>query len=98
MLARRAERSLTASLTYDIGPYQLGADFLAQSRRKESEFSDVYNAGYGLMHLTAEWHVQRDWRITVLIETEFDKKYELADGFYTARSSVMIEARYHPAS
>ena len=98
LLARRAERSLTASLTYDIGPYQLGADFLAQSRRKDSDFSDVYNAGYGLMNLTAEWHVQRDWRITGRIENVFDKNYELADGFNTAGRSVMIEARYHPAS
>ena len=98
LLARRAQRSLTAALVYDLGVYQLGADFIAQSRRKDSDFSNAYNAGYGLLNLTAEWRVQRDWSLAGRFENVFDQNYALANGYNTAGRSLMIEARYRPAS
>lgn len=97
-LARRAKRSVTTSLVYDPGPYQLGVDFIAQSQRKDSAFSNSVNAGYGLVNLTAQWRLQRDWRLIARLENLFDKEYELAQGFNTAGRSVMIEARYSPGS
>ena len=98
LLARRAKRSVTASLVYDRGPYRLGADVIAQSQRKDSDFSNTMNAGYGLVNLTAEWRLQRDWSLSGRIENLFDKEYVLADGFNTAGRSVMIAAHYRPAS
>lgn len=98
LLARRAKRSVTTSLVYDRGPYQLGVDVIAQSQRKDSAFSNSINAGYGLVNLTAQWRLQRDWRLIGRLENVFDKDYALADGFNTAGRSVMIEARYSPAS
>lgn len=76
----------------------MGADFIAQSRRKDSDFSNAYNAGYGLLNLTAEWRVQRDWSLAGRIENVFDQDYALTNGYNTAGRSLMLEARYRPAS
>lgn len=95
-LPRRAKRSLTTSLVYEQAAYQLGADLILQSERKDSAFSDTYNAGYGLVNLSAQWRVQKDWRLIGKLENAFDKRYELADGFNSAGRAVFIEARYSP--
>ncbi len=97
-LPRRAKRSLTTSLLYQHGAYQLGADLITQSQRKDSAFSSVDNAGYGLVNLTAQWRLQPDWRLIGKIENVFNKHYELADGFNTMGRALFIEARYSPAS
>lgn len=97
-LPRRAQRSLTGSFDYDVGAYRFGIDFIAQSRRKDSAFSTAYNAGYGLVNLSAQWRLAQGWSLSGRVENLFDKEYELADGFNTTGRSVMIEARYRPGA
>lgn len=90
-LPRRAKRSVTASLGYDDGRYQLGADLLATSSRKDSDFSDVRLAGYGLVNLNAAWLLTPDWTLRARVENLFDMDYTLADGFNTADRSCFIQ-------
>jgi vitamin B12 transporter len=93
-LARRAKHTLTASLFYDAGRYRIGADWLATGKRKDSAFSDVYNAGYALLNLTALMHVNKRWTLQGRVENLTDKHYTLADGYNTARRSLYVELRY----
>ncbi len=95
-LARRAERSLSANLSYEFGAMTLGADFLAQSERKDSPFSTTHNGGYGLVNLTAQWRLQRDWRVNAKLENALDKDYALAQGFTTTDRALFVEVRYAP--
>jgi len=93
-LARRAKHSLTASVFYDLGRYRFGADWLATGRRKDSAFSTVYNAGYGLLNLTALMRINRQWTLQGRVENTADKHYTLADGYNTAGRSLYVELRY----
>lgn len=93
-LARRAKRTLTASLFYDAGRYRLGADWLATSKRKDSPFSTVYNAGYGLLNLTALTRLSKEWTLQGRVENLTDQPYTLADGYNTAGRSLYVELRY----
>ena len=93
-LARRAKRTLTVSLFYDAGRYRVGADWLATGKRKDSPFSDVYNAGYGLLTLTAQTHLSKEWTLQGRLENVTDQSYTLADGYNTAGRSLYVELRY----
>lgn len=90
-LPRRAKRSLTASLGYDAGSWQLGADLLATSRRKDSDFSDTELAGYGLVNLTAAMRLAPAWTLRARVENLFDQDYTLAEGFNTAERSYFLQ-------
>lgn len=93
-LARRAKRTLTASLFYDTGGFRIGADWLATGRRKDSPFSDIYNDGYGLLNLTAQTRLSKVWTLQGRLENVTDQPYTLADGYNTAGRSLYVELRY----
>jgi vitamin B12 transporter len=97
-LPRRARRSLTASLAWTEARYQLGADFLAAGRRKDSDFTDVYMGGYGLLDLTAAWRLARDWTLRARVENALDKDYELADGYQTAGRAYLLQVAWQHRS
>lgn len=90
-LPRRAKRSVTASVAYAAERWQLGADVLATSNRRDSDFSDVVLPGYGLANLTAALSLGRDWTLRARVENVFDKEYELAAGFRTAERSYLLQ-------
>lgn len=96
-LARRASRSLTAGLDYRIGRYRLGADWLVAGARNDSDFSATRNAGYGLVNLTADKELTRDWHLQTRIENLLNRDYVLAEGFHTQRRAAFVMLRYSPA-
>ena len=93
-LARRAKRTLTASLAYDIRRYRLAVDWLLTGRRKDSPFSSVYNAGYGLVNVTAQLRLNKQWTLQGRLENAADKHYTLADGYNTMGRALYVELRY----
>jgi vitamin B12 transporter len=97
ILPRRARRSLTSSVSRDIGRYQLGADLLLTGERKDSDFSDVTMGGYGLVNLTAAAHLTADWTLRGRVENLFDKEYEIADGYNTSERSYFLQIAWQPA-
>jgi vitamin B12 transporter len=93
-LARRAKHTLTASFFHDTGRYRVGVDWLVTSKRKDSPFSNIYNAGYGLVNLTAQTQLSKQWALQGRVENLTDKNYTLADGYNTAGRSLYVELRY----
>lgn len=90
-LPRRAKRSLNAAIVYDAGRWQLGADVLTTSSRRDSEFSDAVLGGYTLLNASAQLRLGDDWVLRGRIENLFDKDYALADGYRTAGREARIE-------
>ncbi len=90
-LPRRAERSATARLVYTADRWQFGADVLAASDRRDSDFSTAVLAGYGITNLTAAVFLTRDWTLRARVENAFDKEYALADGYNTAERSYLLQ-------
>ncbi len=98
VLARRAKRSLSAQVDYNVGKFQLGGDFLLTSRRNDSDFSSNENAGYLLVNTGATYRITTEYAISLKVENLFDKEYELADNFNTAGRGLFFEFRYSPAT
>ncbi len=93
-LARRAEHTLTTSLVYNRGRYQLGADILMTSKRTDSGFSDIVNPAYELVNLTAQLSLSAHWQLQGRVENLFNEDYVLVDGFNTQDRAVYAQISY----
>ncbi|MGY8869970.1 MAG: TonB-dependent receptor domain-containing protein [Pseudomonadales bacterium] len=79
-LLRRAHRTLSSSVNYRIGKYQLGADILAQSQKKDTP-NDV--DGYGLVNLTVSKQLNSSVTIQGKLTNVTDKEYEQVSRYNT---------------
>jgi vitamin B12 transporter len=95
-LARRAKNSLSGSVYYEKGHYLLSTSLTASSKRKDSDFSSIYNPGYSLTSISLAYALTDKVKLTGKVENLFDKDYTLADGYNTADRSFFIELRYTP--
>lgn len=93
-LARRAGKSLTASVSRRLGRFELGADALAQGRREDSAFSSTVNAGYALLNLTAGWQAWRGLSVQLRGENVLDTGYVTAAGFRSPGPGAYLTLRY----
>ena len=79
-LLRRAHRTLTSSVSYQVGKYRLGTDFIAQSRKKDTP-ADV--SGYGVINLTVSKQLNPTFTIEGKLLNLTDKEYEQVSGYNT---------------
>lgn len=93
-LARRAGKSLTASLSRQLGTVELGVDALAQGPREDSAFSSTVNAGYALLNLTAGWRAWRGLSVQLRGENVLDTEYVTAAGFRSPGTAGYLTLRY----
>jgi vitamin B12 transporter len=99
LLLRRAKRSITATLGYTRGDYQLGMDVLASGSREDFDattFARKDLGGYTLVNLTGSMKLDRDWSLHGRIENIFDEQYELVDDYTTPGRTVGVQLRYSP--
>lgn len=75
-LDRRAEESVSATLTRKFGVHSASIDFLAVGSRQD--FGGEM-AGYGLTNLTGQFVFNDNWNINARIENLFDQNYVLAN-------------------
>lgn len=94
-LYRRADDSLTVSLTRALGPVDLGLDMLATSDRKDYGFpAPVTLASYTLLNLNARWHATRALTVGARLENALNTDYELADGYNTPGRGLYVTVGY----
>ena len=97
LLLRRAQETLTLSLSRPVGPVVLGLDVLATGERKDFGFpAPVTLDSYVLANLTAVWQVTPSFSLIGRIENVLDEQYELADTFNTPDRGVYVTLRYAP--
>ncbi|VAW75100.1 Outer membrane vitamin B12 receptor BtuB [hydrothermal vent metagenome] len=89
-LARRAKKSMTATLDYRIGPYQFGGRFLATGEREDSAFNNTVLGGYGVLDLNASKKINENLTVRGRLENAFDKDYQTAGGFKTQGRAVYL--------
>ncbi len=94
LLLRRAKRSLTASVVYTKGPYRIGADMLATSKRDDA--SNVTLAAYTTVNLNAGYAFDKDWSLQARLENIFDEEYELVNDYTTPGRTMLLELRFSP--
>ena len=94
-LPRRARRSVQGALGWRPNDaWQVGADLLATSPRKDSGFSADYIPGYVLVNLSAEWRPAPAWTVAARLENALDADYETALGFAQAGRSLFVRLQW----
>jgi vitamin B12 transporter len=98
-LLRRAEESLTVSVTRQFGALLLGLDLLATGDRKDFGFpTEATLDGYVLANLTAAWQATRTVTLVARVENLLDEDYELARSYNTPDRGVYVAMRYAPGA
>ncbi len=95
VLARRSRRTLTGTVTRQMGPHLFGLDVLMASDRKDSPFSNVYNAGFVLANITAQLRLGDNWTVRGRVENVLDSQYETAAGFNAADRGLYVQLHYN---
>jgi vitamin B12 transporter len=89
-LARRAKKSLAATLDYRTGPWQFGGRLLATGEREDSAFNNTVLGGYSVLDLNASKVINKHLTVRGRLENAFDKDYETAGGFKTQGRAVFL--------
>lgn len=91
ILLRRAKRSLTAAIQYQINQHTIGADLLATSERQDF---DTTLASYAIVNLNYLYRVNKSWQLKTHIENLLDKQYQIASGYNTQGFFIMFNVEY----
>jgi vitamin B12 transporter len=91
-LLRRAEESLTVSLSKDIGRHRMGLSVLASGDRED--FGGLTLDSYVLANLTGQIALGEKWRLNARIENLMDEEYETAAGFPMQERSGFLGLTY----
>ena len=77
-----------------FGPLQLGVQLSAASARYDDAANTRRMGGYAIVNLTAEYALAANWTVFALVSNAFDKNYELAADYNTARANAFGGVRY----
>ena len=96
LLQRRAPQALKANADWQLGPFKLGAAWQAYSHRFDDTANSTRLAGYGVLDLSADWAMARDWSLGLRLNNMGGRVYETAlgynqpgrEGFVTLRWSM----------
>ena len=91
-LLRRAEDSLSVTLTRNIGIHRVGLAVLASGDRED--FGGTKLESYVLTNLTGQISLGDKWRLNARVENLLDEKYETAAGFPMQERSGFLELKY----
>jgi vitamin B12 transporter len=94
-LLRRAQESLTASVTRRFGRQELGLDLLWAGERKDFGFPEpVALNSYTVVNLTGGVHLGQNWTLRGNIENLFDEDYDTAAGYRSSERAFHLRLGY----
>jgi len=96
-LLRRTKHSFTLEAARSVGPAQLGVDLLLSGPRPDEDLvsgAAVDDGGYLLAGLHAKLTLTPAWIVIARLDNALDRRYQLADGYNTARRSASLATRY----
>ena len=73
-----------------------GAEAQFFSKRYDTIANTTVLAGYGLVNLSANTLLAKDWTLLVRIDSLADKKYQLANTYATAGRTFYVGAKWAP--
>jgi vitamin B12 transporter len=96
LLPRRARQHGAVQVQQQVGPVQLGAEFVAASLRYDDAANNTRMGGYGIVNLTIEWLFAKGFTLFARGNNIFNKNYELSADFSTGGSNVFAGLRWQP--
>jgi len=94
LLPRRAHEHGAITVLQTIGAVRIGAEVIASSYRYDDAANTKRLGGYGILNLTAEWDVARNWSLFLRGNNVFDNGYQLAADFSTGGATVFGGVRW----
>lgn len=105
-LARRARQAFKLAADHRVGPWRVGAEWIASGRRLDASYNAsippfgatevTQLGGYSLVNLTASYDITRNAQVQVRWNNVGNKDYELARGYNTPGSNVFVNLAYRP--
>ncbi len=100
LLQRRAKAYGSVTARRDFGPWTLGAEIQASGPRfdstDESPASRLH--GYAVVNLTGRRRISNDWSVELRWNNVGNTDYELARGYRTPGSNVLLTVKWSPAT
>ncbi len=97
-LQRRAKRYGSVIANRALGSWRLGAEVVASGERFDSANESVASrlGGYAVLNLTVARSFTPEWSVEARWNNVADRHYELAQGFATAGSNVLVSVKWTP--
>ncbi len=96
LLPRRARQHGALQVLQQVGPVQLGVEYVASSLRYDDAANTIKMGGYGIVNLTVDWPFAKGWTLLVRGNNVFDKSYELAAELFDGGATVFAGVRWQP--
>jgi len=96
LLPRRARQHGALAVLQQVGPAQLGVEFVASSLRYDDAANTIKMGGYGIVNLTLDWAFAKGWSLLVRGNNLFDKNYQLAADYSTGGAQAFAAVRWQP--
>jgi vitamin B12 transporter len=103
LLVRRANRHASANVNYRLNDWRFGLEGISSSKRYNDANNDLSIAGYTIFNLTADYQINKAWKVQSRLNNVFDKDYALAyDGnpnttgfiYNTSGSNLFVSVRW----
>ena len=96
LLARRATQHATLGAETVWSDWTLAADWQLSSLRYDDAANTTVLPGYGLLGLSAERALQRNWRLRVRLDNATDTNYQLANTYATPGRGLYVSLQWAP--
>lgn len=98
LLINRAEQHGAVKLGRELGGWKLAGEWVFSGERYGDAGNTLKMGGYGLLNLSADYALAKEWSFHARANNLFDRHYELAQGYNTPGVNVFAGLRYQPAS
>lgn len=96
-LINRAEQHGAVKLGRIMGAWKLAGEWIFSGERYSDAGNTLKMGGYGLLNISADYVLDKEWSLLTRVNNLFDKQYELARGYGTPEVNVFVGVRYQPA-
>ena len=80
-LQARAKETLSVAADRNIGSYNVGISFLAQSKRYQKADNSTSTPGYGVVDLSADYNINSQFKLALKFNNILDKDYALNQNY-----------------
>ncbi len=95
-LSRRAKKSGLAYVGWMQSQWSARAEVQAVGHRFDDAANKVPLAGYGLLNLSAQYALSKDWSLNARVNNLLDAQYETAKNYATAGVNGMLSVSWQP--
>jgi len=88
VLQSRAKQTLSLGVKRDFQKITFGSSIIAQSKRYTTADNSASIAGYGIVNISADYHVTKDVMLSAKLNNLLDKEYVLNEGFGTTYNTL----------